>query len=242
MTDATRGYFQQLRTGVRHATRGKGLVKDINICTYNPRTINDINPHALDTLLYEIQDLNWDIIGLAETKVKESRITSVEEGHKLFLSGNNVSRSNEVGFFIHKSLVHLIDDYKPISDRLAILSLKTKFSKIFFIQCYFPTTSHPDTDVLVLYDQIQDLLDNIPKRDHIFLMGDFNSKVGNLSTNFPTAVGKHALGTSNKRGEMLPNFCVRNDLLITNTIFKKRKLHTWTSPDGKTKNQIDFIS
>ena len=44
-----------------------------------------------------------------------------------------------------------------------------------------------------------------------------------------------------KRGEMLAEFCARNNLVVTNTMFSKRKLHTWTSPHGNTKNQIDFI-
>ena len=72
-------------------------------------------------------------------------------------------------------------------------------------------------------------------------MGDFNAKLGGLHTNYPTSIGKHTIGEYNERGELLAKFCARNKLVVTNTRFHKRKHHTWTSPDGKTKNQIDFI-
>ena len=83
-------------------------------------------------------------------------------GFKLFLSGNDTSRSNGVGFLVNKTLAPLVEDYQPISDRLAMLTVKTKFSKIFFIQCYFPTSTYPDEDISDMYDQIETILKNIP--------------------------------------------------------------------------------
>ena len=71
-------------------------------------------------------------------------------------------------------------------------------------------------------------------------MGDFNCKVGDLHIIYPEAVGRHSTSQSNTRGELLAEFCTKNNLIITNTHLKERKHHTWTSPDGKTKNQIDF--
>ena len=134
-----------------------------------------------------------------------------------------------------------MEDYDPISDRLATLSLQGKFSKIVIVQCYFPTSQYPDQDVIDLYDQIQEIIDRTPKRDHLIVMGDFNSKVGGLHTTYPSAIGKHTSGNYNSRGEILAKFCTQNNLVATNTLFKKRKHYTWTSPDGKPKNQIDFI-
>ena len=60
----------------------------------------------------EIKRINWDIIGFAETKEKVSKIVSMdEEGFKLFMSGNDVARSNGVGFLVNRSLAPLVDDY-----------------------------------------------------------------------------------------------------------------------------------
>ena len=88
--------------------------------------------------------------------MKETKIESIEEsGCQLFLSGNDISRSNGVVILVSKPFVPLVDDYEAISDRLSVMSLKGTFSKITFIQCYFPTTTHPDEEVIELYGQIQ---------------------------------------------------------------------------------------
>ena len=94
-----------------------------------------------------------------------------------------------------------MEDYDPISDRLATLTLKGKFSKFVIVQCYFPTSQYPDQDVIDLYDQIQEIIDRTPKRDHLIVMGD--SKVGGLHTTYPSAIGKLISGNYNSRGEIL---------------------------------------
>jgi len=134
-----------------------------------------------------------------------------------------------------------ISDYQGISDRLAMLSLQRNNNKIVFIQVYFPTTSYPDEDVEKLYDQIQKLIDNIPQRDFLFVMGDFNARVGGLHPTYPKCVGKYTIGSNSKRGEQLASFCSANNFYITNTFFPKRKLHTWNHPNSNSKGQIDFI-
>ena len=114
VTDVTRGSYQQPRTGMIHATRGKTISrKTFNICTYNPRTINDLKNHSLDTMLHELINIKWDIVGFSKTKVKESKIKIHETiGRKLFRSSSNeTSRSNGVGFLINKTCLPLIEDY-----------------------------------------------------------------------------------------------------------------------------------
>ena len=122
-----------------------------------------------------------------------------------------------------------------------MLKLQGKENKIVLIQAYFPSLSYPEDEVEKLYSQIQLLLDKIPSRDFVFIMGDFNARVGGLHTTYPNHVGKHNIGSSNERGERLASFCSANNLYITNTFFKKRRIHTWNHPNGKSKSQIDFI-
>ena len=85
------------------------------------------------------------------------------------------------------------------------------------------------------------MLDNIPKKDMLFLIGDWNGKVGNIEEKGVT--GRFGLGKQNAAGERLIKFCIENELFISNTMFfqHKRRLYTWTSPDGKKRNQIDYI-
>ena len=75
-------------------------------------------------------------------------------------------------------------------------------------------------------------------------MGDFNAKVGADWESWNGTLGKFGLDESNDRGERLLNFCALNNLCITNTFFKQKKIArewTWESPKGTTKNKIDYI-
>ena len=75
----------------------------------------------------------------------------------------------------------------------------------------------------------------------LFIIGDWNAKVGNQET--PGVTGRFGLGVQNEAGQRLIEFCKENALVIANTIFQqhKRRLYTWTSPDGQNRNQIDYI-
>ena len=73
---------------------------------------------------------------------------------------------------------------------------------------------------------------------------DYNAKIGKETTPEEKEIkGPHCLGSRNDRGQMLLDFCFENQMVVGNSLFKQhpRRLFTWTSPDGKTKNQIDYI-
>ena len=78
-------------------------------------------------------------------------------------------------------------------------------------------------------------------KDVLFIIGDWNAKVGNQET--PGVTCKFGLGIRNEAGQRLIEFCQENALVIANTLFQqhKRRLYTWTSPDGQYQNQIDYI-
>ena len=78
-------------------------------------------------------------------------------------------------------------------------------------------------------------------KDVLFIIGDWNAKVGSQET--PGVTGKFGLGMRNEAGQRLIEFCQENALVIANTLFQqhKRRLYTWTSPDGHHQNQIDYI-
>ena len=78
-------------------------------------------------------------------------------------------------------------------------------------------------------------------RDVLFIIGDWNAKVGSQET--PGETGKFGLGVWNEAGQRLIEFCQENTLVIANTLFQqqKRRLYAWTSPDGQHQNQIDYI-
>ena len=85
------------------------------------------------------------------------------------------------------------------------------------------------------YEDLQDL-ELTPKKDLLFIIGDWNAKVG--SQEIPGITGKFGLGVQNKAEQRLIEFCQENALVIANTLFQKhkRRLYTWTSPHGQHRN------
>ena len=89
-----------------------------------------------------------------------------------------------------------------------------------------------ETEVERFYEDLQDLLELTHKKDVLFIIGDWNAKVGSQET--PGVTGKFGLGILHEAGQRLIEFCQENTLVIANTLFQphKRRLYTWTSPDG----------
>ena len=111
------------------------------------------------------------------------------------------------------------------------------------IQAYAPTSNAEEAEVEVewFYEDLQDLLELTPPKDVLFLIGDWNAKVGSQET--PGVTSKSGFGIWNEAGQRLIEFCQENALVIANTHFQqdKRRLYTWTSPDDQHRNQIDYV-
>ena len=90
-----------------------------------------------------------------------------------------------------------------------------------------------EAEVEWFYEDLQDLLELKPPKNDLFVIGDWNAKVGSQET--PIVTGKFDLGMRNEAGQRLIEFCQQNALVIANTLFQqhKRRLCTWTSPDGQ---------
>ena len=107
------------------------------------------------------------------------------------------------------------------------------------IQVHDPT-SNAETEVEWFCEELQNLLELTPIKDVLFIIGDWNANVGSQET--PGITGKFGLGVQNEAGKSLIKFCQENALVIANTLFQqhKRRLYTWTSPDGQNQNQTDY--
>ena len=86
------------------------------------------------------------------------------------------------------------------------------------IQIYAPTSNAEETEVEQFYEDLQDLQELTPKKDVLFIIGDWNAKVGSQET--PGVTGKFCLGVQNEAGQRLIEFCPGNTLVIANTLFQ----------------------
>ena len=98
---------------------------------------------------------------------------------------------------------------------------------------YDPTSNAEEPEVELFYEDLQDLLKLTPKKDVLFIIGDWNAKVESQEVHGLT--GKFGLGVQNEAEQRLTDLCQENTLVIANTLFQqhKRRFYTWTSPDGQ---------
>ena len=97
------------------------------------------------------------------------------------------------------------------------------------IQVYVLTSNTEEAEVEWFYEDLQDLLELTPKKDVLFVIGDWNAKVEIQET--PEVTGKLGLGVQNEAGQRLIEFCQESALVIANPLFQQhnRRLYTWTS-------------
>ena len=113
------------------------------------------------------------------------------------------------------------------------LSFQSKPFNIRVTQACASTSNTEEAEVERFYEDLQDLLELTPKKDVLFIIGKWNAKVGSQKRSGVT--GKFGLGIQNEAGQRQIEFCHENALVIANTLFQqhKRRLYTWTSPDGQ---------
>ena len=212
----------------------------LKICTYNARSLS--SDDRVTEFEDEIARIKFDIIGISETRRKgEGCLTLNTSGHTFYYKGGDTGHRG-VGFIVNKNIAGNVTSFKSVSDRLAQLTIRINGKyHLNIIQAYLPTSSHDDQEVENVYEDIDNLIAN-SKAHYTVIMGDFNAKVG-LEDPAKSCIGPYGLGARNTRGDSLINFAESHQLKIMNTFFKKR-LHrrwTWISPNGITRNEIDYI-
>ena len=144
------------------------------------------------------------------------------DDHYIYYFGQESLRRNGVAIMVNKSPKSVLRCNLK-NDRMISVRLQGKPFTV--IQVYAPTSNAQETEVERFYEDLQDLLEITPPKDVLFIIGDWNAKVGSQET--PGVTGKFGLGIQNEAGQRLIQFCQENALVIANTLFQqhKRKLH-----------------
>ena len=163
------------------------------------------------------------------------------DDHYIYYCGQESLRRNGVAIMVNKRVQNAVLGCNLKNDTMISVRFQGKPFNITVTQAYAPTSNAEEAEVEQFYEDLQDLLELTPKRDVLFIIRDWNAKVGNQET--PEVTGKFGLGICNGSGQRLIEFCQENALVIANTLFDKhkRRHYTWTSPDGQHRNQIDYI-
>ena len=124
------------------------------------------------------------------------------------------------------------------------MQLKTVQELLSVFQFYAPDSSYGQALKDEFYSLLQQQINRPPRKSRKIIIGDFNAKVGTNGIDmYPDNCGKYGVKTMDGEGERLNNFCAKNSFAVMNTVYKQKKnrLVTLISPDGRTKNQIDYI-
>ena len=153
--------------------------------------------------------------------------------HYIYYCGQESLRRNGVATLVNKRVQNAVLGCNLKNDRMISVCFQGKPFNITVIQVCAPTSNAEEDEAEQFYEYLQDLLELTPKKDVLFIIGDWNAKVGSQET--PGVTGRFGFGIRNEAGQRLIEFCQENALVIANTFFQqlKRRLDTWISSDDQ---------
>ena len=175
--------------------------------------------------------MNIDILGISELKWTGMGEFNSDD-HHIYYCGQESLRRNGVAKIVNKRVQNAVLGCHLKNNRMISVHFQGKPFNITVTHVYAPTSNAKEAEVEWSYEDLQDLLELTPQKDVLFIIGDWNAKVGSQET--PGVTGKFGLGVQNEAGQRPVEFCQENALVIANTLFQqhKRRLYTWTSSDG----------
>ena len=199
-----------------------------------------MNQGKLEVVKKEMARVNVDILGISELKWTGMGEFNSDD-HYIYYCGQETLRRNGAAIMVNKRVRNAVLGCNLKNDRMISVLFQGKPFNITVIQVYAPTSNAEEAEVEWFYEDLY-LLELTPKKDVLFIIGDCNAKAGSQET--PGVTGKFGLRVQNEAGQRLTEFCQENALITASTLFQqhKRKLYTWTSPDGQYQNQIMFFA
>jgi endonuclease/exonuclease/phosphatase family metal-dependent hydrolase len=140
-------------------------------------------------------------------------------------------------------MISAVKRVEYVSDRMSYIILRGRWCHIIVLNLHAPAEDKTDDVKGSFYEELERVFDKFPKYPTKILLGDFNDKVGREDIFKPTIGSESFHEIINENGVRLVNFATFKTLRVTNTVLRHRNIHkyTWTSPDGKTHNQIGHI-
>ena len=146
------------------------------------------------------------------------------DDHYIYYCGQESLRRNGVAIMVNKRVQNAVLGSNLKNDRTISVRFQGKPFNITGIQIYAPINNSEEAEQFS--EDLQDLLELTPKKDVLFIIGDWNAKVGSQET--PGVTGKFGLGVQNEAWQRLIEFCQENTLIIANTLFQQHKRRPYT--------------
>ena len=161
------------------------------------------------------------------------------DNHYIYYCGQEPLRRHGVAIIVNKRVWNTVLGCNLKNDKWSVY-FQSKSFNITVIQDYALTSNAEEAEAEWFYEDLQDLLELTCKKDVLFIIGDWNTKIGSQA--IPGVTGKLDLGVQNEAGQRLTEI-FQDTLVLAKTICQqhRRRLYTRTSPNGQYRNQIDYI-
>ena len=174
----------------------------------------------LEVVKQEMARMNVYILGISEVKWTGMGEFKSDD-HYIYYCRQESLRRNGVPIMVNKRVRNTILGCNLKNNRMISVRFQGKLFNSTVIQVYVPTSNAEEAEVERFYEDLQDLLELTPKKDVLFIIGNWNAKVGSQET--PGVTGKFGLGVQNEAGQRLIEFCQENTLVIANTFSQQHK-------------------
>ena len=184
-----------------------------------------MNQGKLEVVKQEMTRVNINILGISKLRWTGMGEFNSDD-HYIYYCGQESLRTNGVAIMVNKRVQSAVIRCNLKNDRMISVRFQGKPFNITVIQVYAPTSNTEVAEVEWFYEDLQDLLELTSKKDVLFIIGDWNAKVG--SQEIPGVTGKFGLVVQNEAGQRLIEFCQENTLVFTNTLFQQHKRRLYT--------------
>ena len=179
-----------------------------------------MNHGKLEVVKQELARVNVDILGISKLKWTGMGEFNSDD-HYIYYCGQESLRRNGVAIIVNKRVQNAVLGCNLKNDRMISVRFQGKPFNITVIQVYATTSNAEEAEVERFDKDLQDLLELRPKKDVLFIIGDWNAKVGSQET--PGVTGRFGLRVQNEAGQTLIEFCQDNALVIANTVFQEHR-------------------
>ena len=210
--------------------------------TEDLQSINDMRRTAV--IDRELKRLKIDIACLQETRLPDSGSLK-ETNYTFFWQGRltDAPKQHGVGFAVRNTLIPSIEPPSSGTERMITLRLNTSAGPANIISVYAPTLCSTPEEKDHFYEALDQEIANTHPNEAIYLLGDFNARVGNDHEAWPTCLGFFGRGKMNENGQRLLELCCARGLCVTNTFFKCKEMHqvSWRHPRSRQWHQLDLV-